>query len=136
MKQRFRMFRRGNYFWSHDGKTGKQETLRTKDKATAQRLLHAKNEAHQQPVLNLQIARTYLTASDPEIGKRTWQTVMNERVSIRISTTREWRLGSTGFGVLRNTAILPCQPVRSNEVTKSRAIIRCACWPGWSSATV
>jgi len=72
MKTRFRMFRRGNYFWSHDGETGKQETLRTKDKATALRLLHSKNEAYQQPVLNLQIARTYLTASDPEIGKRTW----------------------------------------------------------------
>jgi hypothetical protein len=27
MKQRFRMFRRGNYFWSHDGQTGRQETL-------------------------------------------------------------------------------------------------------------
>ena len=74
------MFRRGNYFWSHDGETGKQETLRTKDKATALRLLHSKNEAYQQPILNLQIARTYLTASDPEIGKRTWQTVMNEIV--------------------------------------------------------
>jgi hypothetical protein len=40
------MFRRGNYFWSHDGETGKQETLRTKDKATALRLLHSKNEAY------------------------------------------------------------------------------------------
>ena len=71
MKTRFRMFRRGNYFWSHDGETGKQESLRTKDKATALRLLHSKNEAYQQPTLNLQIARTYLTASDLEIGKRT-----------------------------------------------------------------
>ena len=68
MKTRFRMFRRGNDFWSHDGETGKQETLRTKDKATALRLLHSKNEAYQQPILNLQIARTYLTASDPEIA--------------------------------------------------------------------
>ena len=47
MKQRFRMFRRGNYFWSHDGQTGKQETLHTKDKATGRRMLHAKNEARQ-----------------------------------------------------------------------------------------
>jgi hypothetical protein len=88
MKTRFRMFRRGNYFWSHDGETGKQETLRTKDKATALRLLHSKNEAYQQPILNLQIARTYLTASDPEIGKRTWQTVMNEIVLTKKNATR------------------------------------------------
>jgi len=42
MKRRFRLFRRGNYFWSHDGESGKQETLRTKDKATALRLLHTR----------------------------------------------------------------------------------------------
>ena len=77
MKQRFRMFRRGNYFWSHDGQTGKQETLHTKDKAAGRRLLHAKNEAHQQPVFNLQIARTYLAASDPQIVKRTWRTAID-----------------------------------------------------------
>jgi len=80
MKQRFRMFRRGNYFWSHDGETGRQETLRTKHRGTALRLLHSRNEAYQQPRLNLQIARTYLTAGDPEICKRTWQSVMNEIV--------------------------------------------------------
>jgi integrase len=103
------MFRRGNYFWSHDGETGKQDTLRTKDKATALRLLHSKNEAYQQPILNLQIARTYLTASDPEIGKRTWQTVMNEIVLTKKNATRDrWdrAIKDKAFELLRERPLL------------------------------
>jgi integrase len=103
------MFRRGNFFWSHDGETGKQETLRTKDKATALRLLHSKNEAYQQPILNLQIARTYLTASDPEIGKRTWQTVMNEIVLTKKNATLvRWdrAIKDKAFDLLRDRPLL------------------------------
>jgi integrase len=109
MKQRFRMFRRGNYFWSHDGQTGKQESLRTKDKATGRRLLHAKNEAHQQPAFNLQIARAYLAASDPEIVKRTWQTAMNEIVRTKRDATRirwERAIKDRAFDLIRGMSIL------------------------------
>ena len=35
-------------------------------------------EAFRQPVLNLHIARTYLSATAPEIAKRTWQVPMDE----------------------------------------------------------
>jgi hypothetical protein len=35
-------------------------------------LLHYKNEAHRQPVLNVHIARACLTATDPEEAKRNW----------------------------------------------------------------
>ena len=38
--------------------------MRTPDKEIARRLFNAKNEAHQQPGINLQIARTYLMASE------------------------------------------------------------------------
>jgi hypothetical protein len=103
------MFRRGNYFWSHDGETGKQASLRTKDKATALRLLHSKNEACQQPILNLQIARTYLTAGDPEIGKRTWWTVMNEIVLTKKNATRvRWdrAIKDKAFDLLRDRLLL------------------------------
>jgi hypothetical protein len=46
-----------------NNETGKQETLRTKDRAAAERILNAKNEATRQPFINLQIARAYLQAS-------------------------------------------------------------------------
>jgi hypothetical protein len=93
MRKQFRMFRRGNVFWCQNNLTGKQETLRTKDRTAAERLMHAKNEAHQQPVINLQIARAYLMVGDPEIGKRTWQFVMEEIVKLkRDETQRRWKV--------------------------------------------
>jgi integrase len=109
MKQRFRMFRRGNYFWAHDGQTGKQETLRTKDKATGRRMLHARNEAHQQPVFNLQIARAYLAASDPQIATRNWQFVMDEMVKLKKGETQHrWQtaIKDKAFNLIRHLPIL------------------------------
>ena len=67
MKSRFILFRRGTVFYCEDTNTRKQISLRTKDEGEALTLLHSKNEAHRQPVLNLHIARTYLTATDPEV---------------------------------------------------------------------
>jgi hypothetical protein len=69
MKTRFILFRRAGVFYSEDTTTGEQHSLRTEDEAEALTLLHSKNEAHRQPVLNLQIARTYLTATDPRSGE-------------------------------------------------------------------
>jgi hypothetical protein len=63
MKQRYRMFPRGSVFYAEDTTTGKQESLKTKDRTEARRLLAAKNEAHVQPALNLHIARAYLSAT-------------------------------------------------------------------------
>ena len=63
-------------FWCQDNGTGKQETLGTKDRETAVRVLHAKNEAERQTAINLQIARAYLAAADPEIATRNWQLIV------------------------------------------------------------
>ena len=70
MKQRFILFRRAGTFYAEDTTTRKQTSLHTKEEAEALTLLHSMREAHRQPSLNLQIARTYLTATDPEIAKR------------------------------------------------------------------
>ena len=73
MRQQFRLYRRkkGGRYYLHNDLTGKQESLHTSDRAKATRLLHAKNEAGQQPAINLQIARAYLAATDPQIATRT-----------------------------------------------------------------
>ena len=73
MKQRFRLYRRScsGRFYLHDSVTGKQESLSTADRIEALRLLHSKNEADRQPAINLQIARAYLAAGDPDIMTRT-----------------------------------------------------------------
>src|ERR1700743_927074 len=78
MKSRFILFRRGAVYYSEDTVTGKQHSLRTKNEVEAITLLNAKNESFRQPSLNLQVARAYLTASDPAFLQRTWQNVMEE----------------------------------------------------------
>ena len=88
MKLRFRLFRRHNgIFFTEDRTTGKQESLKTRDKAAAHRIFNAKNEAYEQPAINLQIARAYLMASDPLVATRTWQHVMNEIVKTKLPLT-------------------------------------------------
>ncbi|MCZ7640443.1 MAG: hypothetical protein M5U12_32935 [Verrucomicrobia bacterium] len=48
MKHRYRLFRRGwGTYYCEDRQTGKQETLRTRDKAEAYRLVAARNETEQ-----------------------------------------------------------------------------------------
>ncbi len=76
MKQRYILFRRAGVFYSEDTETRKQHSLRTRDGAEATAIINAKNESVRQPVLNLQIARAYLTASDPGFAGRVWQEVM------------------------------------------------------------
>jgi hypothetical protein len=65
MNQRFILFRRAGVFYYEDTTTGKQLSLRTKDEGEANTLLHGKSESFRHPILNLQIARTYMAASDP-----------------------------------------------------------------------
>src|SRR5476649_2742162 len=77
--QQFRLFRgKSGRFFVENTTTKKQSSLRTRDEAEAQRLLFAKNEAHREPIVCLQMARAYLTAADPVMKDRTWQTVMDQ----------------------------------------------------------
>ena len=79
MKLRYRLFQRRNgIFFVEDRITGKQQSLRTRDRHAAKRIFKARNEAHEQPAINLQIARAYLMPSDPLIVPRTWQHAMGE----------------------------------------------------------
>lgn len=109
MKTRFILFRRGGVFYSQDTENGKQVSLRTKDKAEALTLLHARNEAFRQPVLNLHIARTYLSATDPEIAKRIWQVPMDEMTRTKTGATfvrNQRAMLDPAFDSIRNLPIL------------------------------
>lgn len=90
MKTRFRLFRRASgIFYIEDSVTLRQESLKTKDKTAAQRLFQARNASHELPALNLQLARTYLAGSDPEVAKRTWRVAMDAIVSTKSGVTRD-----------------------------------------------
>ena len=88
MKNRFILFQRSGIFYCEDTSTGKQTSLRTRDRADAQRLLAAKNEASHQPAMNLQIAQVYLQHGDPAMATRTWQEVMTQIVSTKTGSTQ------------------------------------------------
>jgi integrase len=75
---RFRIVLRGHVYYTHDRKTGQRASLNTKNVQTANRLLQAKNEAYEQPLLNTARAKVFLTAQDPLLVQRTWQDVMVE----------------------------------------------------------
>jgi len=110
MTHKYRMFRRhsGVYF-IQDNETGKQESLRTKNKGEAERLIQAKNEAHRQPAINVQIARAYLMAADPKLVTRTWQEVMDAIVLLKRGTNRErWEraIADRSFDSIRRVSLM------------------------------
>ena len=124
MRQRYRMFRRGSVFWSHDGETGKQESLGTKDRREAQIILHAKNEPHRNASLNLQIGRAYLAASDPRMMTRTWEDVMQEILALKArdkaQTLRRWRVAvkDKTLDLIRHLPLLETRSDQFNAVLK------------------
>src|SRR5205823_6564140 len=87
---RYRLYRRHNgvFYWQEDD-SSRQGTRRTNDRREAARLSNAMNESHREPTLNLNLARAYLAAHDPQMAKRTWQAVMDEMATHGIPTTQE-----------------------------------------------
>jgi len=115
MRQRFRLYRRkkGGRYYIHDDVTGKQESLGTNDRATAVRVFHSKSEATKQPAVNLQIARAYLAAGDPQIATRNWQFVMEEMVKLKKGETqRRWQsaIKDKAFDTMRHLPVLETRP--------------------------
>jgi hypothetical protein len=95
MRQRFILFQRSGIFYCEDTATGKQTSLRTRDRTDAERLLHVKNEAVHQPAVNMQIAQVYLQHGDPALVTRTWQDVMTQITATKTgSTQRRWQVAS------------------------------------------
>ena len=89
MQDRYRMYRRSNGgYYLEDVQSRKQESLRTKCVAEAKRLLAARNQAVEQPALNLTMARAYLTGRSPELMTRTWGDVLDEMALNYYGATR------------------------------------------------
>ena len=60
MLNKYRLFQRakGVFYWQ-DNESAKQGSLRTKNRRSAEKLLHPRNEGHRLPTLNLTMARAY-----------------------------------------------------------------------------
>lgn len=90
MKQRFRLYRRAGkgVYYLKDTETGKRESLHMTDKGQAEQLLQAHRQAHALSVANLQLARIYANASDPELAKRTWDHLFKEVIKLKAGETK------------------------------------------------
>lgn len=104
----FKRRNRPNYFIENT-ETGDQRSLGTADKATAQRLLDAENQARQTPSLNLQLGKVYMTNADPKMATRTWREAIDELCShgVEVSQKRCARaLQSSAFNIIRDKLII------------------------------
>ncbi len=89
MKQRYRVFLRPwGVYYSEDLVTKKQETLKTRDKDEAFRIVAARNENEEVPAFSLHLARVYWKAGDPAGASRTWQYVMDEIPKLKQGETQ------------------------------------------------
>ena len=122
MKAQFYLYRRKDgSFYCQNRDTGKQESLGTKNKAEATLLVNARNEAHRQPILNLQLARTYLSATDPQAAKRTWLVPLEEMARCKRGDTKDrWGrvLKDPALEELRNLPLLLTRPEHLLSVMK------------------
>jgi hypothetical protein len=125
MKQRFTMFRRGTVFYCHDSTNGRQESLRTRDESEARALLHSRNEAFRQPLLNVQIARAYLSANDPQICKRTWTELMGEMDGGKTGPTlirHRCAMLNRAFDLIRHVPIVETRPRHFLSVLRAGSV--------------
>ena len=113
MKLRYRLFlRRKSVYYAYDDTTKTFTSLKTKDKAEANRLLMAMNEAGHQPAMNLSLARVYLRHSDPLVSTRTWQNVLGEIIAIKSGPTQaRWKSAAKdkAFDLIRNRVLIETQ---------------------------
>ena len=96
------------FYWQ-DRETRQQSSLGTKDEHAALKLLHAKNEAFEQPILNLALATAYATAHDPKMATRTWRDVMAEMASHGKASTQERcgrAMNSKSLDLIRDKTLL------------------------------
>jgi integrase len=126
MKRKYRLFQRNNgIFFIQNNVDGKQQSLRTRDKKTALRLFHAKNEAHEQPEINLQIAKAYLAAADKNFVKRPWSEVMSEFVKTKFGSNRtrsERAIMDKASDSIRDLQLVETRPEHFLRVLESRKV--------------
>ena len=110
VKSRYKMFRRtGGVFYWEDIQTRQQGSLGTKDKHVARKFMHQKNESHEQPALNLAMAKAYASAHDLRPATRTWQDVIDEMMTHGRESTRERCLRTTStrpFDAIRKKSLI------------------------------
>ena len=89
MQNRYGYFQRANgVYYALDLVSQRQTSLKTREEAEAKRLIAAKNQAADTPMLNRAMAKVYASASSPELMERKWREVMDAYSAKSVETTR------------------------------------------------
>jgi integrase len=126
MKQRYSVFLRpwGVYYYQ-DNTNGQQQTLKTRDKDEAFRLVAAKNENEEAPAFSRHLARVYWKAGDPTGATRTWQHVMDEIPKLKNGETHHrWltAIKDKAFDSIRNMVVLETQAEHFMKVLQGGSV--------------
>src|SRR5690349_11061288 len=128
MKTRYRLIRRGHRggaFYCVDTQTGKRTSLGTASHEEAQQILHAKNQAERQPLLNLEIAKAYLAGSDSNLAQRTWSDVMTEFIQNKSGSNRlryDRAILDPAYKPIRTLTLLETRPEHFLRVLKAGGV--------------
>ena len=126
MKERYRLFlRRKSVYYAFDNTTKTFQSLKTKDRSEAARLLVALNEAGKQPAMNLGLARVYLKHSDPMVSQRTWQHVLDEIIKLKSGPTQyRWQTAAKdqAFDLIRSRLLIETQAEHLLTVLKQGTV--------------
>ena len=109
MKQQFYIYRRRGVYYLQDARTGKQQSLETKDKNEALRLREIKCQSATDNSFNQIMLKTCLATQDPLLAKRTWHTVMEQiQTHGRASSQRRYSraMKSKAFNHLRGLKLV------------------------------
>lgn len=125
MRKRYYLYKRGCNFYAEDSETRNRTSLNTRDKRHAEKLLHAKNECSEQPVMKLAIAKVYLAACDPKLLERTWAMVMEEFCNRGKESTRKRQrraVENRAFDLIRNRKLVESTGDHLRAVMKSGGV--------------
>jgi len=125
MRTRFILYLRSGIYYAEDTTTGKQSSLRTKNKTDALRLLNARNEAAHHPAMNLQLAQVYLHHGDPALAARTWQQVMEQMLCGKAGSTLirwQWAIKDKALESLRQRKLIETTADHFLAVLKIRSV--------------
>jgi integrase len=96
--QSYRLYQRSNgKFYAQNCTTGKQVSLKTKDRQAAKLLLTALNEGSRDAQVSREVGLAYLSCTDPEAKKRTWSWVFQEVLKTKSKDTDNYRRWSVAI---------------------------------------
>ena len=123
MKAKYRMFKRGEFYYIQKNGTTIQSSLHTKIRSEAERLLAAKNESVNGGQLAYAVGQIYLNATDPALMTRTWadvMKVMTQRGGESTQARTKRALESRPFNIIRQKVIHETHSTDFLEVLKDK----------------